>query len=538
MALAQLQRAFMPSLVLKIFALLLLALSFSACSQSTDHEVVTRESSVKEFVLGNGAEPSSLDFHKVSGIADLRVAMALFEGLVQEDPLEQGLVSPGVAERWEVEATGTTYTFFLREDAKWSDGAAVTAEHFVAGARRVLDPDFGGPLANLFDFVKGAKAYRAGELSDFGQVGYKAVDKSTLTIQLENPTPFFLQILKIPVFFPWRDAIFEGNPRIPQVVNGPFTVAEWIPSERLTVGRQQHYSGARDPKIDRVTFLPISSPSTEERAFKTRDLHFTNGVPTATKDRLHGSGDPTYREDAHLATAYLLMNTEDASLADPQLRQALSLAIDRQAIVEFILKLGRPAQSFTPDSIPGYAPGNLLNFDPEAAKQLLKDWETENGKLEKLVLSTSMNVNSAKVTEAMQAMWTEHLGIEVELRQSEWKVYLNNLNTGAYQLGFLAWYGDYVDPYTFLSVFRSTAPTNRARWISPEYDALLDTSLTTSGAERIQAMEAAERLLLTEMPIAPVYWVAQPHRISEKVTGWPSKLLELRPYTAVDIVTD
>ena len=534
MASAELQLAAMPLAVRKFVALTLACFAFVACSKQDS--TVDSKPARKEFILGNGAEPSSLDFHKVSGIADLRVAMALFEGLVQEDPLEQGVVSPGVAERWEVDASGRVYTFHLRENATWSDGTAVTAEQFVAGAKRVLDPEFGGPLANLFDFIKGAQSYREGSLADFAEVGYTAVDSFTLQIELENPTPFFLQILKIPVFFPWRDAIFEGDARIPQVVNGPFAVEEWIPAERLTVARHPKYVGAREPKIDAVTFLPIANPSTEERAFIVGDLHFTNGVPTATKDRLHGSGDPTYREDAHLATGYLLMNTQDASLSDQRLRQALSLSIDRASIAEFVLKQGRSAQSFTPDSIPGYEPGQLLPFDPEAAKNLLREWETENGKLENLTLSISMNVNAGKVAEAMQAMWAEHLGIKVELRQSEWKVYLSSLNNGEYQMGFLAWYGDYVDPYTFLNVFRSTAPSNRARWNSPEYDGLLDKSLVTSGEERIETMEAAEKLLLTEMPIAPVYWVSQPHRISEKVTGWPAKLLELRPYTAVDLV--
>ncbi|MGB0370306.1 MAG: peptide ABC transporter substrate-binding protein [Opitutales bacterium] len=514
---------------------ILSSLFLLACSSPEKEETTASSEQRNVFILGNGSEPSSLDFHRVSGNADLRVAMALFEGLVQEHPLEQGVTSPGVAERWEIDESGKRYTFYLRENARWSDEASVTAQQFVDGARRVLDPAFGGPLANLFDFIVGAKAYREGSVEDFNQVGMRAIDALTLEIELENPTPFFLQILKIPVFFPWREEIFANDPRIPQVVNGPFVVEAWVPNEYLIAGRQPHYSGAFVPKVDAVSFLPISNPSAEERGFLTGDLHFTNGVPAATQDRLHGTEDPTYREDAHLATAYILMNTQDPRLSDVRLRQALSLAIDREAIVDYVLKLGRPAASFTPDNLPDYEPGKLLGFDPEKARALLAAWAAEHGELDKLVLSTSMNVNSRRVTEAMQGMWKENLGLEVELMQSEFKVYLNSLNQGDYQLGFLAWYGDYVDPYTFLDVFRSTAPSNRARWNSPSYDALLDKSLVSSGLERKATMEAAEKILMEELPIAPVYWVSQPHRISEKVSGWPPKLLNLRPFTAVDV---
>ncbi|MEM7673166.1 MAG: peptide ABC transporter substrate-binding protein [Verrucomicrobiota bacterium] len=512
-----------------------LVLGLIACGPSEKSETNKNESR-KEFILGNGSEPSSLDFHRISANADIRVSMALFEGLVQEHPLEEGVVSPGVARSWEIDASGKRYTFQLRADAKWSDGLVVTAQHFVDGARRVLDPDFGGPLADFFDFVVGARGYREGDLEHFADVGIKAVDDSTLVMELENPTPFFLQILKRPVFFPWRAEIFAANPRIPQVVNGPFQVEEWVPNEFLTVRRQAHYGGQIIPKVDAVTFLPITNTATEERAFLTGDIHFTNGVPAGTQGRLRGSGDPTYREDAHLATAYVIMNTRDERLSDRRLRQALSYAIDRRAIVEHVIKMGQAATSFTPDKLPDYTPGSLLGFDPDKAKRLLMDWEATHGKLDKLTLSTSTSSNPTRVTEALQGMWSEYLGLDVELIQSEFRVYLNSLNAGEYQLGFLAWYGDYADPYTFLNVFRSTAPTNRARWNAEAYDALLDKSLETSGASRRVAMESAEQLLLTEMPISPVYWVSQPHRVAENVTGWPAKLLEFRPFTAVDII--
>ena len=505
-----------------------LALGLMGCGGSDEYT-----DSNQHLRLGNGAEPATLDFHRASGLTELRILMALFEGLVVEHPSEDGGIAPGIAKSWDLSDDLLTYTFFLRPDAQWSDGQPILAQQFVDSARRVLDPDLGATLATHYDFVSGAADYRARTITDFDQVGIQALDKHTLTMQLASPTPFFLQLLKQPVFYPYRDEMLNAE-GMPTLFTGPFILQEWTPNERLIVARNKNYVGPNAPQLDKITFFPISDSGTEERAFRSGQIDYTAAVPPASIQRLRGTGEPSYIESPHLATAYMLFNTTEGPTADPELRRILSLAIDRELIVNAVVGLGQPATHFTPSAIANHSPDESakLRFDPETTKAALDIWLQRNAK-PSLTYSVSMNENANKVAEAIQGMWREHLGLEVTIEQTEWRVFLNKLNSADYDIGFLAWYGDYVDPYTFLNVFRSTSPTNRARWTSEMYDAALDKSLQTTGDERKYNLQAAETLLMEALPIAPVYWVSQPHRIATKLKNFPPKLLDWRSYHSV-----
>lgn len=491
--------------------------------------------------VGIGAEPRDLDPHLVTALPDFQVMLALFEGLVRAGPNDREPVVPGVARKWEISEDGRHYRFTLRENATWTNGDPVTAGDFVYSAQRVLDPATASPHAEWLYAVDNAEAYHQGLLHDFSEVGLVAVDRRNLEIRLHQPLPFFLELLKHPSWYPVhaptlrRQEAETGRaagwtrPGL-MVSNGPYMLADWTPGSHIHVRRHPGYRGHDPVQLDEIHFFPIDNRNTEELAFRSGQLDITANVPFAKRDSYRMRQDPAYREYPVLATTYLLFNIRKPPLNDARVRRALALAVDRLSITENLVKTGTPATGFVPSLLPGYPSQTDTEYNVEKARQLLADAGYPGGRgFPRLEYSTSNAETARQIAEAIQNMWRTVLNIDVTLYNSEFRVYLDRLNRGEFDLGYLAWYGDFVDPYAHLILMRAGNPSNRTGWGRPRYDELLDESMQATAGERMELLARAELLLEAEMPIAPVYWVTASRLVNPRLRGWEPRLLDLHP---------
>ena len=492
--------------------------------------------------IGIGAEPRDLDPHLVTGLPDFQVMLALFEGLVRSGPCDEVAVVPGVAEAWTVSENGRRYQFKLREDAAWSNGDPLVAEHFLFSIRRVLNPLLGSPHAKWLYPITGAEAFHSGEIN-FSDVGVTALSPYRLEIHLDRPVPFFLELLKHPAFYPVhpetiREAGAEKSATSgwthPEtfVGNGPYRLSDWKPGEAIKVQTNPHYTGFEPVRHDRLRFHPIDNANTEELGFRRGQLEITDDVPFNKRAAYRLSGDPAYREYPVLATTYLVFNISHPVLKDHRVRQALSLAVDRRSITEDIVLTGTPASGFVPEAIPGYDTRPYAGQRIETARRLLADAGYPGGDgFPVLEYHLSNSDTSREIAEAIQNMWDRQLGIRIRLVSSEFKVYLNRLNEGNFQIGYLAWFADFVDPFAFLNMMHSEGASNRSRWTHPRYDELLAESSNSSSVEaRFALLKEAESILLDEAPIAPIYWMDAVRLVQPDLDGWEPRLMDLHPH--------
>jgi oligopeptide transport system substrate-binding protein len=495
---------------------------------------------------GVGYEVTELDPHLVTGVAEGNVLRALFEGLVTEDPLDLHPV-PGVAERWEKSTDGLVYTFHLRADARWSNGQPVTAQDFVASFRRILTASLAADYANMLYLLQGAEAFAKGSTGDFSQVGATAVDSRTLRLTLEHPAPYFLSLIANPPWYPVPLATIEqhgpaylrgnGWTRAGRIVtNGPFVLKKWQPNQVIVVEKFPGYWDAARVRLNAIHFYPLDSVDAEERAFRAGQLHLTEFVPVSKIDAYRRDAPHLLRLDPYLGTFFYRFNTRRAPFTDARLRRALALAVDRDAIVTKILRGGqRPAHALTPPGTAGYTAAAGIPTDVVAARKLLREAGFEGGKgLPAIDLLYNSSENYRVVAEALQEMWRRELGVEVRLTNQELKVAHAARRAGDFQILRSDWIGDYVDPATFLDIFRSDSGNNYTGWSSPEYDAALFASARTVDPEaRLALFQKAEALLVEAAPIIPLYHYTHVFLLQPSVKGWHPTLLDHHPYKHV-----
>src|SRR6266511_220898 len=495
---------------------------------------------------GNGAEPQDVDPQTVTGVPEDHIIVALFEGLVSEDPSDLHPV-PGVAERWDISEDGRRYTFHLRQNAKWSNGAQVTAHDFVRSYQRMLMPTLAAEYAYMLYVAKNAEAYNKGRLKDFSQVGFKALDDSTLQVQLNGPTPYFLSLLNHYSWFPVPVRTIEKHGPIDQrgnrwtrpenfVGNGPFVLTKWKVNDVLTVRKSQTYWDAEKVKLKEIRFYPIESLDTEERAFRAGQLHVTYEAPLSKIDGYKQNRRALLRIDPYLGTYIYRLNITKTPLNDKRVRRALALAVDRVAIATKIRRAGEiPAYCFTPPGTAGYTSTARIPYDVEQARKLLAQagYPYGNGFPRLTIMFNTLESHRA-IAEAVQQMWKQNLNIEVELENQEWKVYIDNQRTLNYEVGRYAWIGDYVDPNSFLDMFLSGGGNNQTGWSNKEYDRLLaEAGQTGDPQQRYELFQQAEAILLDEAPLIPVYHYTHPYLLQPAVQGWFPTLLDHHPYKCV-----
>lgn len=523
-------------------ALIVLSLSFG-CARETNVQLGNREQILHR---GVGPDVADLDPQLATGLTDYNILTALFEGLVTEDPVDLHPV-PGVAERWDVSSDGLNYTFYLRANARWSNGDPLTAQDFISSFKRILTPTLGAENASLLYVIQNAEPFHRGHLSDFNQVGIKAVDTRTVRITLEHTSPQFLALLTYTPFLPVHLATIEKYGSSTQrgtawarperlVGNGPFTLKSWKIGQKIVVAKSSTYWDAATVRLKEIHFYPIDSRDVEERAFRTGQLHLTEAIPPSKVDAYRTSEPKTLRIDAYLGTEFYRLNVTCPFLSDRKVRRALALAIDRRAIAENILRGGQqPAFSLTPPDTAGYTPSAKLTYDPEAARALLAEAGYPNGKdapAVELLYNTSETHRT--VAEAVQEMWRRELHLEVKLLNQENKMLLSARRSGDFQILRSVWTADTVDAQSFLDVFTSSSGNNYTGWKNRTYDQLLfEAARVRNDSAREALLQKAESLLLDEVPIIPIYHYTHVFLIQPSVKNWNPTLLDHHPYKYV-----
>lgn len=502
-------------------------------------------------LLGNATDIETVDPHMATGQPEHWVITALFEGLVgpgEDDPDKD---VPGVALSWE-SPDFTHWVFKLRPEARWSDGKAITAEDFVYAWKRILSPELGSDYGEMLHLLKGGAPFHEGKTKDFSTVGVKAIDEHTLDVVLEGPAPYFPGMLKHYAWFPVPKQAIEKFGTMTQrdtpwsrpgnlVCNGPFTLKEWRINHFIAVKKNPMYWEAARVRLNEIHFFPTDNYEAEERMFLDNQLHVTYTVPLA-KVSVYKTQQPPYpyfKQTSELATEFYRCNLTRPPLDNPKVRNALSLALDRESLLSHVIKSGHmPATALVPPGAhPDYAVLKRVRFDLAEAKRLLAEAGFEGGKgFRKIEILTNTSDTARVVAEYFQESWRKNLGIEVSILQQDWQVYLDNQRKLNFDIARAGWVGDYTDPFTFLSIFRSTDGNNNTGWANPRYDEIMLASTRELDlGNRMKLMHEGEELFLQEMPVIPVFWRMLSRLERPEVQNWKTSVISHRCYKAMSL---
>ena len=443
------------------------------------------------------------------------MANALFEGLLTFDA--HGKPQLGMAESWEISPDGRVYTFKLRDGLAWSDGTPLTAQDFVNSWRRTLDPATASEYAYQLHYIKNAKLFNEGKAHDFAEVGVRAPDDLTLRVELENPTPFFLDLCSFVTLLPVPLHAVEkhGDNWIkPEnlVSNGAYTLESWRLNDRIRLRKNPRYWNAHNVAMETIDVIPVSKANTAFNLYASgqADLMMDKGlVPPALLSEIKKRDD--FHAAPFLGTYFLRYNCEKGPFADSRVRKAFSLVIDKKSVVDRITRAGElPADSFVPPGAAGYEPyGECAKGDVAEARRLLAEAGYPDGKGFPMVsyLYSEGELNEAIAVE-LQSMWRRELGVNVQLLRQEWKVYLRSLSSLDFDIARSSWVGDYPDPNTFLDMFVTGGGNNRTGWSDPRYDKLIAEAAAETGPQkRFAILREAEKILVCQqMPVCPLYF--------------------------------
>ena len=488
----------------------------------------------------------------MSGTPSVAIARALFEGLVTRNPYTLEL-EPGVARRWEVSPEGKVLTFHLNPLARWSNGDPVTAQDFAWSLRRALHPRMGNQLAYTLFPISGAEAFAKGELEDPGKLGIAALDDHTLRLTLENPDPWFLATLSTYPAYPVHRATVEahGNAtdrytkwtRVENFVgNGPFVLSQWQLNRRLEVIRSETYWDRDRVALSHIVYHPIDNASSEEKMFRSGQLHYTQDVPLNKITGYQDWPESPYQQAPWQGTYYLMFNTTRPPFSDRRVRQALAMAIDREKLIATVLGDTELATlSLVPDSTPGYKPPDVLRYDPDAAGSLLAEAGYPDGAgWPEVQYIFNTNENHRKIAVAIQQMWKETLNIRVSLANQEWKVYLDSVDEKDYDIARMGWIAADLNPASFLSTMTSQNGINRTGFSDTRYDEIM-LGLAPAIADiekRYALMQEAETILMNAMPLVPLYTYNSKHLVQPSVKGAPANVLDILNFKYISLDPD
>lgn len=479
--------------------------------------------------LGN--EPPEMDPQIATDTIAIQLLNQVYEGLVRYD--NKGGYMGGMAESWKVSTDGKTYTFTLRKGIKWSNGDPVTAADFEYGMKRGLDPKTASQYAYILFDVKNAEKANAGDVS-LEDVGVKAVG-NTVVYTLERPLPYFLSILSFPTAYPCNKKFFDslggkgyGADADKLVYNGPWIIKEWKHNDKMVLAKNPSYWNAAAIKLDTVTGYMIADSNTAINMFFNKELDMI-GIPGT---RLQDFKDKNYKVNTYSdgATFYLEFNTVDAIMANANIRKALSYAVNRQSFVKNVLMDDSlPALGYVVPILPGAKDtfrkevGDLIkDNDPTSAKKFLAAGLKELGLSELPQISMSIDDGDRPKAQAaaIQDMWKTNLGIDVVVEQMPFKARLQKMTDKDFQIVFAGWGPDYNDPMTFIDVFLSGGGNNHTSFANTDFDTLVQNAKAEpNAAKRMKFMQDAERLLLEQMPIAPIYFRYRYWTLQDGIAG-------------------
>lgn len=506
---------------------------------------VVEETVEQKIVYNLGADPKTIDPQLNSAVDGSTIIHNAFEGLMRED--ENSKIVPGTAEKYEVSDDGTVYTFHIRKDAKWSDGKPVVAGDFEYAWKRALNPKVAAEYAYQLFYIKNGAAYYnqekvGGKVATAEDVGVKVIDDNTLEVTLEAPVPYFLSLAAFPTYFPVRKDIIEGNEEKwtlkpdTYISNGPFKMSEWKEKESITFVKNENYWDAKNVKLETLEVKLIDDQITYLNAFKSGEIDVIESPPQAEIPTLLDEG--TAKIYPYLGTYFYVINVSDKAkdvdpkaaeaLSNPKFRKALSLAIDRQLIVDKVAQGGQaPATSYVPagilDSIGEEFQKEYSSkgANIEEAKKLLAEAGYPNGEGAPTITFTfNTDQGHQNIAQAVQDMWKTNLGINVELKNEEWAVFQDTRNNFQYSMARHGWIADYNDPMTFLDMWTTGNGQNNAGYSNKEYDKLIaQAKVELDDAKRTELLHKAEDILMDESPIIPLYYYTNVLCIDKNVKG-------------------
>ena len=498
------------------------------------------ESSDATSVLNRGisTEPESLDAHRARSTQAADVLRDIGEGLVSYTA--SGELTPGVAESWELSDDGLTYTFHLRANAKWSNGEPLTAGHFVFGLRRLVTPATAAFYAQMLADVSNAAEVTAGDMPP-SALGVTAIDDQTLVIKLNRPTPYLISLLTHPATFPMHPASIEehgdafaraGN----LLSNGAYVLAGWIPGSVITLHRNEHYWNNAATAIDEVQHHVLTQEMTELARYRAGEIHVTSSVPPESFEQVRSELGDQLHISPYLGVYYYGYNLIKPPFSgSPALRQALSMAIDRDLLVEKITGRGEsPAYSWVPPGVDNYEPTvfSYALLSQDERNNIAQGLYEEAGYSAQSPLQLELRYNTSdtqrRVALAIQSMWHDVLGVKTKLINEEFQVLLANMRDREITQVFRSsWMGDYNDAHTFLSIMQAGNSANMPAYNSEEYDSLMKRAAeqVDLGRRRLY-LEEAERVMLADHPVIPIYFYVSKHLVSPQVQGWGDNVLD------------
>lgn len=490
--------------------------SGNAVESATNHDsaAATGRPEVKRGLPG---EPRTLDPQLADDTFSFQVVRDLYEGLTAEDP--HGQIVPGVASSWTIDATGTIYTFQLRPNAAWSDGHRIVAAEFVQGLRRAVDPKTASGSADLLSIIKGASDITTGR-KKVSELGVAAIGESSVQIELEHPAPFVLQILSQPIAAPLHlvtnvSLVADTASDKSTSTNGPYVLESRTVGSFLELARNPHYWDSKNVMIERVRYINAESEATELREYTAGQLDMTFTIPMPDLGRISQQYGPEVQTAPILGTLYLALNLLKPPLNNSRdLRQALSMSVDRELISEYVMMGVTPAYAFVAKGITGYVPPEYAWSKWSREQQLAyarslfarAGYSAKNPLHLKLYFNRDEGIQRIMV--AIAASWKQNLGVESELVSDEFRVFLaGRKDRSRWDVARLGWNADYDDPASFLDVFARDNSQNDPGYISAAFNESIDKAkMEPNPGIRMELLRQSEQVLLDDYPIVPIYF--------------------------------
>ncbi len=521
-------------------SLLILLGLVAGCTRQAPTETARAQN---QMLISVGLEPSSLDPHRNTGSSESQIISALWDPLVDWNE-DASAVVPAAAESWEISPDGRTYTFHLDPRDRWSNGDPVTAAQWVESLVRFVTPSLAAELAVKAYPIVGVEDYFNGRSTDPSTLGITAPDEHTLVITLREPTAGFLGMLTaypwLPVHFPSVRA--AGDPydlstnftKPGQLIsNGPYMLTDWRPNQYVEVVRNPHYP--RSVRADSIRFFAIESLDTEERAFRTQQLHLTNGVPAHKIATYREAHDPALRITPRVATSYISFNTTRPPFNDVRVRQAFSLALDRRQLADAVIRTGAPPSYSFVGPVPGHTPGILLTESVDEARRLLAAAGYPDGAgFPPVEYLYNTNERNQQIAEALQQMWKSALGVDISLHNQEWKVFLDSRQQKDFDLARGTWLPWTPEPIELYELLKSDSGVNNSGWAHPTYDALyLEARRTVDPTAREALYHQLDAILAADMPVIPYAYYAAARLVDPSIDNWRQNILEITPWRLV-----
>jgi len=514
----------------KLTFLILAAGLIAGCTQD---RLEDEDISSKDTIFVNlGNEPPTLDWSLATDSTSYLILNNLMEGLTQFG--DEFLPEPNLAESWEISEDGQTYTFKIREGVLWTDGNPLKAGDFEYSWKRILNPATGGDYAYFLYDIENAEEYNTGKIDDAAKVGIKALNDSTLQVKLKRKASYFPSLLSFMSTYPMRKDVVEKHglkwtDPANIVTLGPYKLTKWKHHSNITLTKNPAYYGEQ-PKIDKVSMIMNENASSALALYESGELDYADSksIPPLEVPRLVDLED--FTTTLMFRGNYIAFNVKKPPFDNTLVRKAFAASIDRDSIVKLIQGAGVVTTSWIPKDMLAYNPDIGIKFNPEKARKWLAKAGYPGGKgfPEVSFLWPDVSYNRV-IAEALQSMWKQYLGIEVELMNEEWKVYLSTINTNPPEIHRAGWGADFPDPHNFMSLFQCNTGNNRTGWCNPEYDSLVDQAAEETVIEkRKELYDRAQKILTeTDAPIAPFYNTKQQNLTKPYVKGLVPNPLDL-----------